>query len=144
MPATFGIDGDAGRGKRFDVAQDGARGDLELFGQGIRGQLAALTQQHGFIHAGMMATVLDSACGYAGLSVMPLEAGVLSIEFKINLLAPAKGQSFRCEGVVLKPGRTIVVTEGRAYAIDGGQEKLVATMNCTLMALENRPGIAAV
>ena len=104
----------------------------------------ALTQQHGFIHAGMMATVLDSACGYAGLSVMPLEAGVLSIEFKINLLAPAKGQSFRCEGVVLKPGRTIVVTEGRAYAIDGDQEKLVATMNCTLMALENRPGIAAV
>src|SRR5574344_2338807 len=104
----------------------------------------ALTQQHGFIHAGMMATVLDSACGYAGLSVMPLEAGVLSIEFKINLLAPAKGQSFRCEGVVLKPGRTIVVTEGRAYALDNGQEKLVATMNCTLMALENRPGIAAV
>lgn len=104
----------------------------------------ALTQQHGFIHAGMMATVLDSACGYAGLSVMPLEAGVLSIEFKINLLAPAKGQSFRCEGVVLKPGRTIVVTEGRAYAIDNGQEKLVATMNCTLMAIQGRPGIAAV
>ncbi len=104
----------------------------------------ALTQQHGFIHAGMMATVLDSACGYAGLSVMPLEAGVLSIEFKINLLAPAKGQRFRCEGVVLKPGRTIVVTEGRAYAIDGDQEKLVATMNCTLMAIHNRPGIAAV
>lgn len=104
----------------------------------------ALTQQHGFIHAGMMATVLDSACGYAGLSVMPLDAGVLSIEFKINLLAPAKGQSFRCEGVVLKPGRTIVVTEGRAYAIDDGQEKLVATMNCTLMAIQGRPGIAAV
>lgn len=104
----------------------------------------ALTQQHGFIHAGMMATVLDSACGYAGLSVMPLEAGVLSIEFKINLLAPAKGQSFRCEGVVLKPGRTIVVTEGRAYAIDDGQEKLVATMNCTLMAIQGRPGIAAI
>ena len=105
---------------------------------------AGLTQQHGFLHAGMLSTALDSACGYAGLSVMPLEAGVLSIEFKINLLAPAKGQSFRCEGVVLKPGRTIVVTEGRAYAIDGDQEKLVATMNCTLMALENRPGIAAV
>lgn len=104
----------------------------------------ALTQQHGFIHAGMMATALDSACGYAGLSVMPLEAGVLSIEFKINLLAPAKGQSFRCEAVVLKPGRTIVVTEGRAYAIDDGQEKLIATMNCTLMALQGRPGIAAI
>lgn len=103
-----------------------------------------LSQQHGFIHAGMMATALDSACGYAGLSVMPLDAGVLSIEFKINLLAPAKGQSFRCEGVVLKPGRTIVVTEGRAYALDNGQEKLVATMQCTLMAMQGRPGIAAV
>ena len=103
-----------------------------------------LSQQHGFIHAGMMATALDSACGYAGLSVIPLDAGVLSIEFKINLLAPAKGQSFRCEGVVLKPGRTIVVTEGRAYALDNGQEKLVATMQCTLMAMQGRPGIAAV
>ena len=103
-----------------------------------------LTQQHGFLHAGMVATALDSACGYAGFTLMPADAAVLTIEFKINLLAPAKGQSFRCEGVVLKPGRTIVVTEGRAYAIDGDQEKLVATMNCTLMALENRPGIAAV
>lgn len=102
-----------------------------------------LSQQHGFIHAGMMATALDSACGYAGLSVMPLDAGVLSIEFKINLLAPAKGQSFRCEGVVLKPGRTIVVAEGRAYAIDDGQEKLVASMTCTLMAVQGRPGVAA-
>lgn len=102
-----------------------------------------LSQQHGFIHAGMMATALDSACGYAGLSLMPLDAGVLSIEFKINLLAPAKGQRFRCEGVVLKPGRTIVVTEGRAYAIDNGQEKLVASMNCTLMAVQGRPGVAA-
>ncbi len=103
-----------------------------------------LSQQHGFIHAGMMATALDSACGYAGLSVMPLDAGVLSIEFKINLLAPAKGQRFRCEGLVLKPGRTIVVTEGRAFALDGDQEKLVATMTCTLMAIQGRPGIAAV
>ncbi len=101
-----------------------------------------LTQQHGFIHAGMMSTALDSACGYAGFSVMPAEAGVLSIEFKINLLAPAKGQRFRCEGRVLKPGRTVVVTEGKAFAIDNGQEKLVASMNCTLMAIYDRPGIS--
>lgn len=101
-----------------------------------------LTQQHGFIHAGMLSTAMDSACGYAGFSLMPEDAGVLTIEFKINLLAPAKGQRFRCEGRVLKPGRTIVVTEGRAYAIDNGQEKLIATMGCTLMAVQGRNGIA--
>ena len=100
-----------------------------------------LTQQHGFIHAGMLSAALDSACGYAGFSLMPEDAGVLTIEFKINLLAPAKGQRFRCEGRVLKPGRTIVLAEGRAFAIDGGQEKLCATMHCTLMAVQGRPGI---
>ena len=103
-----------------------------------------LTQQHGFIHAGMLSAALDSACGYAAYSLMPEGAGVLTIEFKINLLAPAKGQRFRSEGRVLKPGRTIVVAEGRAYAIDNGQEKLAATMACTLMAMQGRPGIAAV
>lgn len=100
-----------------------------------------LTQQHGFIHAGMLSAALDSACGYAGLSVMPEHAGVLTIEFKINLLAPAKGQRFRCEGRVLKNGRTIVLAEGRAYAIDQGQEKLCATMHCTLMVMQDRQGI---
>lgn len=102
----------------------------------------ALTQQHGFIHAGMLSTALDSACGYAALSVMPPEAGVLSIEFKTNLLAPAAGQRFRCEGRVLKAGRTIVVAEGRAYSIAHGQDKLCATMQCTLMAVQGREGIA--
>ena len=101
-----------------------------------------LTQQHGFIHAGMLSTALDSACGYAAFSLMPPEAGVLSIEFKSNLLAPAKGQRFRCEGRVLKPGRTIIVAEGRAYAMDGSKEKLCATMHCTLMAVQGREGIA--
>ncbi len=101
-----------------------------------------LTQQHGFIHAGMLSAALDSACGYAGFSLMPEDAGVLTIEFKINLLAPAQGQRFRCEGRVLKPGRTIVLAEGRAFAIDGGQEKLCATMHCTLMAVQGRQGIA--
>ena len=100
-----------------------------------------LTQQHGFIHAGMLSAALDSACGYAGLSVMPEHAGVLTIEFKINLLAPAKGQRFRCEGRVLKNGRTIVLAEGRAYAIDQGQDKLCATMHCTLMVMQDRQGI---
>ena len=102
----------------------------------------ALTQQHGFVHAGMLATAMDSACGYAGFSLMPEDAGVLTIEFKINLLAPAKGERFRCEGRVLKPGRTIMVTEGKAYAIEADKEKLIATMHCTLMVVQGRPTLA--
>ena len=102
---------------------------------------AGLTQQHGFLHAGVVATALDSACGYAGLTLMPEEAAVLTIEFKINLLAPARGERFRMEGRVLKPGRTITVCEGRAYALEGDQEKLVATMGCTLMAVTGRKNI---
>jgi uncharacterized protein (TIGR00369 family) len=101
----------------------------------------ALTQQHGFLHAGMVATGLDSACGYAGFSLMPADAAVLTVEYKINLLAPAQGQRFRMVGAVVKPGRTLTVVEGKAYAIDGGSEKLIATMNATLMALFGREGV---
>ncbi|NPC58577.1 PaaI family thioesterase [Caenimonas soli] len=100
-----------------------------------------LTQQHGFLHAGMVATALDSACGYAGFSLMPADAAVLTIEYKINLLAPAQGQRFRMEGLVIKPGRTVTVAEGKAFAIDDGKEKLIATMGCTLMAVFGRDGI---
>ena len=101
----------------------------------------SLTQQHGFLHAGMVATALDSACGYAGFTLMASDAAVLTIEFKINLLAPAQGQHFRMVGTVVKPGRTVTVCEGHAYAIAGGQEKLVATMGCTLMAVVGRDNI---
>ncbi|MES2685898.1 MAG: PaaI family thioesterase [Pseudomonadota bacterium] len=102
---------------------------------------AGLTQQHGFLHAGMVATALDSACGYAGFTLMPEGAGVLTIEFKINLMAPAKGQRFRMVGQVIKPGRTITVTEGRAYAIDDGREKLIATLGATLMTITGRDDV---
>ncbi len=101
-----------------------------------------LTQQHGFVHAGVMSTAMDSACGYAAFSLMPREAEVLTIEFKVNLLAPAKGRSFRFTGLVLKPGRTITVCEGRAFATDDAGERLVATMTGTLMALTGRPGVS--
>jgi uncharacterized protein (TIGR00369 family) len=105
------------------------------------GWAQGLTQQHGFLHAGIVAAALDSACGYAGSSLMPAEAAILTIEYKINLLAPAKGQRFRMDGMVIKPGRTITVAEGKAYAIDSGQEKLIATMSATLMAVFGREGI---
>lgn len=102
---------------------------------------AGLSQQHGFLHAGMVATALDSACGYAGFTLMPEGAGVLTVEFKINLLAPAKGRRFRMVGQVVKPGRTITVTEGRAYAIDGDSEKLIATLGATLMTITGRDDV---
>jgi uncharacterized protein (TIGR00369 family) len=101
-----------------------------------------LTQQHGFLHAGMVATALDSACGYAAATLMPADAGVLTIEFKINLMAPAEGQRFRMVGQVLKPGRTVTFTEGQAWAVDAqGGEKLIATLVATLMTVTGREGI---
>ena len=104
---------------------------------------AAFTQQHGFIHAGIMATVLDSACGYAAFSLMPTDAAVLTVEFKTNLLAPAKGERFLFGAHVVKPGRTLTVCDGQAFALENlADERLVATMNGTLMALYDRPNIS--
>jgi len=100
-----------------------------------------ITQQHGFVHAGIVSTVIDTACGYAALSLMPEDAGVLSIEFKVNLLAPAKGELFKATGVVRKPGKTIVVTEGELIAYNGDAEKLVATMVATMMCITGRDNI---
>jgi uncharacterized protein (TIGR00369 family) len=102
----------------------------------------ALTQQHGFLHAGVVSTALDSACGYAALTLMPAGAGVLTIEFKVNLLAAAKGERFSFRGVVTKPGRTIVVSDGQAFALAAGAEpRLVATMTGTMMVVTNRAGV---
>lgn len=102
----------------------------------------AYCQQHGFLHAGTVTTVLDSACGYAAYSLMPADAAVLSIEFKINLLSPAKGEHFRFVGRVVKAGRTITNVRGEAFGREGGKEKLVATMDGTMMTLRERTGLA--
>jgi len=102
----------------------------------------AYTQQHGFLHAGIVATALDSACGYAAFSLMPANAGVLTVEFKISLLAPARGQRFLFRAQVVKPGKTLTFCEASASAEDGDAEpRLVATMTATLMAIYDRPGI---
>lgn len=103
-----------------------------------------LTQQHGFLHAGVVTTIVDSACGYAAFSLMPDGASVLTVEYKVNLLAPAKGAWFLAEGQVVKPGRTITVCDGKVYAVPDGEgedRKLVATMSATMMTLLNRPGV---
>jgi uncharacterized protein (TIGR00369 family) len=97
-----------------------------------------LTQQDQFIHAGVSSTIMDSACGYAAFSLMPADARVLTIEFKINLLAPAAGERFRAIGKVRKPGRSVFVAEAELYAETGhksNSSKLVATMVATLMAV---------
>jgi uncharacterized protein (TIGR00369 family) len=125
--------------KTLDVEIVGLRpGEIDL----AMPYASAFTQQHGFLHAGIVATVLDSACGYAAFSLMPADASILTIEFKTNLLAPARGARFLFKGKVVKPGRTITVCEGNAFAIDGGEEKLIATMTGTLMALFGRVGMS--
>ena len=103
---------------------------------------ADLTQQHGFQHAGIVATGLDTACGYAAFTLMPAEAGVLTIEFKVNLLAPGRGDRFLFRGSVTKPGRTIIVADGQAYALGAsGPARLIATMTGTMMTVTGRHGI---
>lgn len=111
------------------LAVEPGRVEIELPYQG------ELTQQDGFIHAGISATILDSACGYAAFTLMPAEARILTIEFKINLLAPAAGETFRAIGKVRKPGRSVFVAEAELHASLDGSDRLVATMTGTLMAL---------
>ncbi|MEN3286675.1 MAG: hypothetical protein V7634_975 [Bradyrhizobium sp.] len=93
------------------------------------------TQQNGFLHAGVITAGLDNACGMAAFTLMPAGAAILTVEFKTNLLAPAKGERFLFRAQVLKPGRTLTVCEARAFALQDGQENLVASMTGTLMAL---------
>jgi uncharacterized protein (TIGR00369 family) len=98
----------------------------------------AVTQQHGFVHAGALAAIADSACGYAALSLMPAAAGVLSIEFKVNMLSPAKGDAVEARGTVIRAGKTIMVCRADVYAVTGSEEKLVAAMQGTMMVVEGR------
>jgi uncharacterized protein (TIGR00369 family) len=103
-----------------------------------------LTQQHGFVHAGIVSTALDTACGYAAFSLMPDDAAVLTIEFKVNFLAPARGPQLRFEGSVTKAGRTISVVDGQALEFDpgaGGVAKRIATMTATIMTVRGREGL---
>jgi len=92
-------------------------------------------QHHGFMHAGIITTAMDSACGFAAYTLMAEDAEILTVEFKSNFLAPAKGEKFIFRAEVLKPGRTLTVAEAKAYAVQDGQEKLISSMTGTLMAL---------
>lgn len=108
-----------------------APGRVEIvlpFGEG-------LTQHNGFLHAGIVTTVLDSACGYAALSLMPDDADVLTVEYKVNFLAPAVGERIVARGQVLRPGRSLTVCTGTAFALRDGGEKAVAQMQATMMTI---------
>jgi uncharacterized protein (TIGR00369 family) len=98
-----------------------------------------LSQQHGFFHGGIVATIGDSAGGYAAYSMMPADASILTVEYKINLVAPAKGEALVARGRVVKPGRTLTVCTVEVFAAEGGRESLCAVMQQTLICLMGRP-----
>jgi uncharacterized protein (TIGR00369 family) len=98
----------------------------------------AVSQQHGYVHAGVVSAIVDSAGGYAGFSLFPATASVLTVEFKVNLLAPAEGERIVAEGFVVKPGRTLCITRGEVHALRGDKRKLVALMQQTLMVMHGK------
>jgi uncharacterized protein (TIGR00369 family) len=104
---------------------------------------AEISQQHGYVHAGIVGAIADSAGGYAGFTLFPEDASVLTVEFKLNLLAPAAGERLVAEGFVVKPGRTLAVTRGEVHAERGGSRTLIALMQQTLMVMHGRPDTVA-
>ena len=97
-----------------------------------------VAQQHGYVHAGVVSAIVDSAGGYAGYTLFPVGASVLTVEFKINLVAPAAGERLLAEGFVVKPGRTLVITRGEVHAERHGKRTLVAIMQQTLMVMHGK------
>ena len=102
----------------------------------------SVSQQHGFVHAGAVAAIADTAAGYAALSLMPPGAGVLTTEFKINLVAPAAGERVVARGRIIKAGRTLSLAQTEVFSETAGEERLVALLTATLMTIEGRDGVA--
>lgn len=102
-----------------------------------------LTQQHGYVAAGIVTAIVDTACGYAAMSLMPAGAGVVTVEYKVNFISPARGERLRAHGRVVKPGRALTVCAGEVYALSGGAPKAVATMLGTMVALQGTPEVPA-
>ena len=94
-----------------------------------------LTQQNGYLHAGVVTTIADSACGYAAYTLMPVGSGVLSVEFKVNLLRPAQGETFVARAEVIKAGKTLTVVRADVFAITGDARELIATIQGTIICL---------
>lgn len=100
-----------------------------------------ISQQHGFVHAGAIASIADSACGYAAFSLMERDSGVLAVEFKINLLAPGAGDYLLARGRVIRAGRTLTVCQAEVVGVTNSEEKPVAIMQATIMNIQGRPGV---
>ena len=100
-----------------------------------------LTQQHGFLHAGVVTSALDTAAGFAAYTLMPEDAGVLTVELKTSLMAPAKGERFNIHARVLKPGRTLIFTEAVASATDGARTREIARLSATMMVVQGRDDV---
>jgi len=94
-----------------------------------------LTQQHKFVHGGVVGMIADSAGGYAAFTLMPADSSVLTVEYKINMLAPARGERLIARGEVMKPGRTLSIVRADVYALEAGRETLVAATQQTLMVM---------
>jgi len=97
-----------------------------------------IAQQHGYVHAGIVSAIVDTAGGYAGYSLFPEDSSVLTVEFKLNLLAPAAGERLIAEGFVIKPGRTLAITRGEVHAEQNGKRQLIALMQQTLMVMHGK------
>ncbi|KAB2923118.1 MAG: PaaI family thioesterase [Dechloromonas sp.] len=95
-------------------------------------------QQHGFVHGGVVGMIADSAAGYAAMTVVPASASVLTVEYKMNLVAPADGEQLIARGKVVRPGRTLIVTQGEVFAVKDGQESLCALMQQTIMVMHGK------
>ena len=100
-----------------------------------------LTQQHGFVHAGIVTMLCDTACGFAALSLMPDDAAVLTTEFKVNLLSPAKGERFIAHGRVVRPGKKLMVCLGEVFAEEAGRRKQIALMTASMMVMDTSTGL---
>lgn len=100
-----------------------------------------IKQQHGFVHAGAVSTIADTACGFAALTLMPAGSGVLTTEFKLNLMAPATGERLVAKGRVVKAGRTLIVALAEVFAEAEGRSRLVALMTASLMTVTGRDGV---
>lgn len=102
---------------------------------------AAISQQHGFVHGGAVGALADTSSGFAAMTMIPDDATLLTAEFKINFLAPARGERIISRGRVLKPGRTLIVVQSEVVALDKGEEKLVALMIATMAVVTARPDV---
>ena len=101
----------------------------------------SLTQQHGYIHGGVISTIADSSAGYAAFTLVPVGSSVLTVEFKINLVSPARGDKFIARAKVLRSGRTLQIVMSEVFSIENNEEKLCAVLTATIMTMFNKPEV---